>query len=475
MLPKELLDSTKIKGKIKPKFAGEDLYDLSKKIIRIYQLCKGRKLKYAKNELKKLENPDNYKKVRGFSKIVERSIITDKSTSLDPLEVRRFLFSRGFVTSVEERNRIIDSACRKFNVDREEIENSIFADLDEESTIKDVNIDYEEVVRRYNLGLLQATLFNAVKVDFRVSENHQKIFRMVKLLGLMYELKNGSVRLYGPASILKSTRRYGTSFAKLIPLIVSVDKWMISAEVLDDFTNRIYQLSVSSDDGILLPKVKREVEFDSELERELYNRLKASRPDLEISREPDVISVGDFAFIPDFRLRKGEKEVYIEIAGFWTEDYLRNKIEKIRNSKVPLILVGREEMDVKLDDVIFIPFSKKLPYLRILKSINSFFKEERDINSIISDLTNKKIVNLGERIDLSSDTLSEVISRLDTHVYHNGWLFEKRFVEKVKKKVEQAEIEDILEIEGITILLDFLGYKLVWDGLSADRVIVVRK
>ena len=49
-------------------------------------------------------------------------------------------------------------------------------------------------------------------------------------------------------------------------------------------------------------------------------------------REPDplILSSGK-AFIPDFVFEKYGVKVYLEIVGFWTEDYLKRKLEKIKD------------------------------------------------------------------------------------------------------------------------------------------------
>jgi hypothetical protein len=49
-------------------------------------------------------------------------------------------------------------------------------------------------------------------------------------------------------------------------------------------------------------------------------------------REPDplILSNGK-AFIPDFVFEKYGVKVYLEIVGFWTEDYLKRKLEKIKD------------------------------------------------------------------------------------------------------------------------------------------------
>ena len=49
-------------------------------------------------------------------------------------------------------------------------------------------------------------------------------------------------------------------------------------------------------------------------------------------REPDplILSNGK-AFIPDYVFEKYGVKVYLEIVGFWTEDYLKRKLEKIKD------------------------------------------------------------------------------------------------------------------------------------------------
>ena len=62
----------------------------------------------------------------------------------------------------------------------------------------------------------------------------------------------------------------------------------------------------------------------------LWNILKRLFPEFNIAREADILEgVDGTIFIPDFTLRKDEKEVYIELVGFWTEKYARKKREKL--------------------------------------------------------------------------------------------------------------------------------------------------
>lgn len=380
MLPKELLEVKRMGGMIHPKFVSLDDTKLAEIVIKIYKLGLGKKLKLIQANLRKIENAKNYRKVRGFAKLIERECTFEKSTKLDPPAVRMFLFERGFVTSLSERKRIIEEASEYFGVDAEEIERAMFADIEEEKILKDVpEITPEELIKRYNLSLLQTTIFNALRLTFWISSNHKNVFRKIKWLGLMYELydSNGKLltSLTGAASILKMTKKYGTSMAKLIPEIIKAREWWIRAEILDEYERRIYFLEISDRYRSLFPDNYTEVvDYDSSLEEEFARRMKFLL-NCEVIREPGVVKAGRYAYIPDFLIRKGDREVYVEIAGFWTEEYVKKKLEKIAEANIPLILIVRDDLALGkpkgILDVITIK-KNRIPYRDVLKKVKGF-------------------------------------------------------------------------------------------------------
>ena len=197
-------------------------------------------------------------------------------------------------------------------------------------------------------------------------------------MGLMYELYEDEdgrllVDVTGTASILKMTRKYGTSMAKLIPEILRCRGWWIRGEVVDEYEKRIYFFELSDKKRNLFPDwCEEEVEFDSSLEEEFYRRMR--NLGFEVIREPGVVKAGNYAYIPDFLIRKDGGEVYVEIAGFWTEEYVRRKLEKIRSANVPILLIVRE--DLALDkpknvlDVVVIR-KNRIPYGDVLRKVKA--------------------------------------------------------------------------------------------------------
>jgi predicted nuclease of restriction endonuclease-like RecB superfamily len=382
VLPKDLLEVRRTGGKIFPKFASMEDVRLAETVLKIYKLGLGKKYRLIQANLRKIETARNYRKVRGFAKLIERCCTFESATELNPLEVRMFLFRRGFVTSLSERKRVLEETAKHFGVSVEEIERAMFADVEDELILKEIpEIDPKELVKRYNLSLLQTAIFNALRLTFWISTNHKNVFRRLKWLGLMYELYESNGRLLtsvtGAASILKMTRKYGTSMAKLIPEIIKAKEWWIRAEIVDDYEKRIYFLEISDKFSALFPKEDVEsVEYDSSLEEEFGRRIK-SLLGCEVVREPGVVKAGRYAYIPDFLIRKNGKEVYVEIAGFWTEDYVRKKLEKIKEANIPLILIVREEFALDKPkgvlDVILIK-KNKIPYRDVLRKIMAFLE-----------------------------------------------------------------------------------------------------
>ena len=72
-----------------------------------------------------------------------------------------------------------------------------------------------------------------------------------------------------------------------------------------------------------------------------------------LRREPRAIVVEGTVFIPDFTFNRGDAEVYAEIVGFYTDDYLARKRHKLvaLSGQIRLLLVIEEELAPLFADV----------------------------------------------------------------------------------------------------------------------------
>src|SRR5690606_5747195 len=63
--------------------------------------------------------------------------------------------------------------------------------------------------------------------------------------------------------------------------------------------------------------------------------------DWSLHREEALVPLGDSVILPDFTLRHRDgREALVELVGFWTPEYLEEKLRKIRAAGLPnLVLV----------------------------------------------------------------------------------------------------------------------------------------
>jgi len=480
MLPRDLLIVSKRKGSIKPRYLKDT--QIAEELIEIFKEYEGRKYKELQEKLDEMEYV-NYKVVRGLSLLLERRCEFESISLIDGKKIREFLFDRGFVLSEEERNKIIDEACKHFNLSREEIEEAMFSDLKEEQIIKKFYyIPPLELIKRYNLSLTQTLLFDALEMLFTISGNYQEVFRKIKYLGLMYEIEGNEVKITGPASLFKKTRKYGVSMAKLLPSIINADKWRIKAKIELRREARIYDFELDSDDGIMLPRYTEQVtHFDSEVEERFYNEFKSLNTGWEIKREPTIIEAGNYIIIPDFGFYKDGIEHYLEVVGFWTPEYLKKKIWKLKNAKVNITIAVNENLSCKKEDfsgdVIF--YNKKIPLVAVIKILRKLEEEsiQKEMEGIEKLEIKDEIISLEEKakeLNVSKEALSRI--KIPNYCIIGDKIVAKKFLEKLKEEIGEErsyeEAKKILDKYGLTSrALDYMGYKIEWKGLKPVKVV----
>jgi uncharacterized protein len=163
----------------------------------------------------------------------------------------------------------------------------------------------------------------------------------------------------GPLSIFKLTDRYGTSIAKLLPSIIVTGNWSLRASIVRKTATmgkKIYEFILSSVESTSFPsendlfvydndniknsaseKLSYSVSsptdsFDSNVEQKFALKFKPFSNGWNLIREPNPLIVSNGkGFIPDFAFEKYGIRIYLEIIGFWTNDYLVRKIQKIND------------------------------------------------------------------------------------------------------------------------------------------------
>ena len=161
--------------------------------------------------------------------LLDRKSTFTCNSKINPVDLRRKIFQAtenyGLPTSSEKRRKILATVASETTLTTENVEEYLYSDLDDELILEKFDPpSASELLEQVQLGLnANATLrLNRAKLySFR---QLARLFHYIKKSGFIYEAyqDNGFwVKIDGPASLFKLTRRYGMSIAKLLPTIVA--------------------------------------------------------------------------------------------------------------------------------------------------------------------------------------------------------------------------------------------------------------
>lgn len=513
--------------------------------------------------------------------------------------LRRNIFEessrKGYPVTENERKHILQRVASKNNLTIDELELAMWNDLDKNKYLKNFDsLTSLQLAAWYNISILQTLLFNCVKLEFTVygGFNWKKILRKIKQLGLMYFLYNESnlklasnnqtenqdmllesindkriiCTVDGPLSIVRLTDRYGMAMAKLLPLIIFTDKWSIDATILRKsmkgikktynfrLSNRdkdlpIFDASHIASHAHLQSEADSEIglsfnknimdNFDSNVEKKFMDKFLKFSTDWQLAREPDPLILSDGkAFIPDFVFEKYGVKVYLEIVGFWTSDYLKRKLEKIKDLTTnPVIAEGTDlliaaNMDnyisengdkIRIDSIfskfiakknlIFykkdeIPFGPIIKYLKDIDSkiiddisINFHDTITREIEKIIQDKQSKVIFlkGISDKHNIPLESILKTIRKLQsnndnskqatTNGIKNFLLVDNYMIsiDKINELLPELDkinklhdaicflCENNIPEECITLLIPKIGFEIVWNGIDSNNALIQRQ
>jgi predicted nuclease of restriction endonuclease-like RecB superfamily len=516
MLPSELLAVWRRKGVIWPRYArlSDDNLEVADGLIEVYKSHIGEKKSIVKEFIDEVEEKGyDYRFARGLSFLLDRRSRFKCNDKINAIDLRRRIYHAtekfGLPTTTEKRTRIVETVASELKVSVETVEEFLYADLDSELILEEFEPPTPlELLQEYNLSLTQTLLFDSTEVRFTSSSNWQTIFYSIKKLGLIYEAcQDGNVwvKVDGPASLFKLTRRYGTAIAKLLPVIVANPEWTVEAKILWKYTNEICRFRIESwKHNALLKKPKPSIlSFDSNVEKDFATRFQALKTGWLLRREPEPVLAGKHVIIPDFSLEKEGIRVYVEIVGFWTVEYLLRKIEKLKKVDVDMLVIVNEtlacekltslEKHAKLN---IIYYRDKVPLPPILNHLQQEFgKVKAKQTSFIKDLSvvfTEPVVNFVEfaaRIGVSSEAVKAALTEKppQDYIVMSNELVRKDRLEQIKKAIEEkirlkarlnlSEAVETIKADGVedaTDALEALGYKIDWHGINIEKAEVVR-
>lgn len=493
------------KGKVHPIYAALDYatIGLAERMLEAYRSSVGGKKAPLMQRLKSFEDEDfDYRLVRGLSALLERRCVFATESAIDPEQARSMVFeesSRRKVVDVNERTQVIRDVSLKLNLLPDALEKSLWSDVEEELILKEFNpLDPTNLIKYYNLSLAQTTLFKSLRMEFTSSGNWKNIFRAIKRLGLMYTVEQAGegyvVTLDGPLSLFKMTDRYGTSLAKLLPQIICAESWRFKADIIGRMKTRIFTFEATSDEvSSIMENVEREDQqlYDSTVEERFARGFNSLGTGWVLRREPKPLLAGSHVLIPDFIFEKYGIKVYLEVVGFWTQDYLERKISKLNALRDVDIIVAVDEslacskLQRLRGKVVY--YSKNVPIKPILDHLRKH--EDEVVNMHIGALQKQSIQIKGDMVSIedlasaynvSPESVRRTLQEVEVKGYRRiGESFVSvKKIEELEEKIESleeaklSEAVAIIEASGLQNpqqVLQALGYTVIWEGLDYEK------
>jgi len=339
---------------------GEKHYlDYERQLVAIYRQGIGRRREDLRQEAEVVfkEEPNcPPKRIRSFIKLLEDAADWHERPVEDCVTLRRRLFTAAASCHplVSEKEELLDhleaetkpEIASELNLDLQDAEARLFDDVMENQRLRAFEAYHEEksLLSAYNVGQTQAMLYRGLKLEVWLGSDYHHVVRHANLCRLMYTVeraKDGRLLFTfdGPASQSRQTRRYGVPMAKFLPALLNCRDWKLKAHV-QYMKNRVHTFEISPSFK-LKSSQKPPEEFDSDLEARFAKAWeKTPRKGLTLVRDVEPIIINQVAIIPDFLFRReSRQDVYLEIAGFWTQHYLKAKCRKLGLiSDLPLIL-----------------------------------------------------------------------------------------------------------------------------------------
>lgn len=302
-------------------------------------------------------------RIHAFCKLLDDAGIfaTDPSGEAAKLRIQVFFKAAPFHPLVQQPDRLFEHGQQQVKAQLadelgttwQRIEQALYTDVMAFQQLEGFEgyPDPAALLSRYNVAQLQACLYRAESMTVVAAGDFKTILRYAKLARLLHEIERLGPSTYriifsGPASVLRESRRYGVSFAKFLPALLACKGWKMTAVVQTPWGGNA-ELDISDRDGFTshLPSPQ---EFDSALEENFAAKFGPERDGWQLVREGDILHDHQRTFVPDFTFRHHDgTEVFLEIVGFWTPEYLAHRRQVLRQFRRPGLLMAVPEKSLR--------------------------------------------------------------------------------------------------------------------------------
>lgn len=291
-----------------------------------------------------------YKIVRGLAKILEgfAEFVPNQEMDYAALRLQLFEYVEQYRPVVRRADLVHRHTKRqvleKFTREVGPLRQNLYDDLPDSQVLVKMKrkVEPEELIRRYNLALAQGLLYRCYRTEIRIWDSYKTVFRYLKLAQLMHKIQSEGkvyrIIVDGPFSLFRRTQKYGVNLARFLPGLILANKWELRAKINTKDGRRVFRLDQNCG---LRSYYRKEHPFDSRVEESFYKQFEKRKTNWQIHREGEILDLGDTVLIPDFKFTHPDgRSALLEIVGFWTPEYLSNKLKKLRRANRKDLIVA---------------------------------------------------------------------------------------------------------------------------------------
>jgi predicted nuclease of restriction endonuclease-like RecB superfamily len=249
------------------------------------------------------------------------------------------------------RSDAIAAVAERFFISAAEANENLFSDLPMERRLilPDPIPDPHSLAMQTNLALAQGLLNVASEIVIELYGSTRAVVRQVHLRRLLCTAERSKSRVVklkisGAFSLFCHTSMYGHALASILPLLLWCDRFDLVARCV--LRGREVNAHLSSRDPV--ERGQPPQQYDSRIEERFARDFSKASLDWDLVREPEPFEACGTLVFPDFAIvhrRDTSKRLLLEIVGFWTPEYLHEKLRRLRElTDIPLILCINREL-----------------------------------------------------------------------------------------------------------------------------------
>jgi predicted nuclease of restriction endonuclease-like RecB superfamily len=291
-------------------------------------------------------------KLRVAARVLD-SLTRDRTVSaLPPPEARWRLFRAASGTHTP-REAILSRVAAETDVSPAELEAALFADLRGERCVPPLpqEMSPSALALKSNLVLVSSLLRRAANVRIVAFGNARALVRHARLLGLICKVESNAdqasgavLDISGPLALFHHTEVYGRALASLIPRVAWCNHVELTAQCALGAGSHLSSFVLRTGDPIAVGEEL--ARHDSRVEERFDRDFRRAAPNWDLIREPRPIDVGGVLAFPDFELvhrHQPERRWLLEIVGFWTAEYLGEKLRRLRAAGLERLILCVDE------------------------------------------------------------------------------------------------------------------------------------